>query len=96
MAERKDLSEAVKGLLGLNAMGNARKHLGKVESKTTVIGGFYNDLGTHLGTEKEQRYIKEVQRAEEEITKYEEVKNNTEDEMKKYQQIKEELEDKIR
>ena len=96
VAERKDLSEAVKGLLGLNAMGNARKHLGKVESKTTVIGGFYNDLGTHLGTEKEQRYIKEVQRAEEEITKYEEVKNNTEDEMKKYQQIKEELEDKIR
>ena len=47
IGSRKDLSEAVKGLLGLAAVGNARKHLGSRTLKTTAIG-YWND---HLNSE---------------------------------------------
>ena len=38
ISSRKDLSDAVRGLLGLAAVGNARKHLGARTLKGTVIG----------------------------------------------------------
>lgn len=38
ISTRKDLSEAVRGLLGLAAVGNARKHLGARTQKATAIG----------------------------------------------------------
>ena len=38
ISTRKDLSEAVRGLLGLAAVGNARKHLGSRTLKGTAIG----------------------------------------------------------
>ena len=44
ISTRKDLSEAVKGLLGLAAVGNARKHLGARTLKATAIGQWYKVL----------------------------------------------------
>lgn len=44
ISSRKDLSEAVRGLLGLAAVGNARKHLGSRTQKTTAIGQWYDSL----------------------------------------------------
>jgi len=38
ISSRKDLSDAVRGLLGLAAVGNARKHLGSRTLKATAIG----------------------------------------------------------
>lgn len=38
ISSRKDLSDAVRGLLGLAAVGNARKHLGSRTQKATAIG----------------------------------------------------------
>jgi DNA sulfur modification protein DndD len=38
ISSRKDLSDAVRGLLGLAAVGNARKHLGSRTLKATTIG----------------------------------------------------------
>lgn len=44
ISTRKDLTEAVRGLLGLAAVGNARKHLGTRTQKATVIGQWNNLL----------------------------------------------------
>lgn len=44
ISTRKDLSEAVKGLLGLAAVGNARKHLGARTLKATAIGQWNSSL----------------------------------------------------
>ena len=44
ISTRKDLSEAVQGLLGLAAVGNARKHLGSRTQKATAIGQWNNSL----------------------------------------------------
>lgn len=41
---KKDLSEAVKGLLGLAAVSNARKHLGERTLKTTALGQWHGSL----------------------------------------------------
>ena len=51
ISKRKDLSEAVKGLLGLTQVANARKHLGSEDLKTTVLGYWY----THLDTKGEEQ-----------------------------------------
>lgn len=44
ISTRKDLSEAVRGLLGLAAVENARKHLGSRTQKMTAIGQWNNSL----------------------------------------------------
>lgn len=44
ISTRGDLSEAVKGLLGLAAVGNARSHLGDRTHKTSAIGQWNNSL----------------------------------------------------
>jgi DNA sulfur modification protein DndD len=44
ISARGDLSEAVRGLLGLSAVGNARIHLGDRTHKTSAIGQWSNSL----------------------------------------------------
>lgn len=44
VSERSDLAAAVRGLLGLSVLENAKKHLGSKDKKTSVIGQFYSDL----------------------------------------------------
>lgn len=44
VAERKDLSTSVKGLLGLTVLDETLKHLGNESASTSVIGSFYQDL----------------------------------------------------
>ena len=63
ISTRKDVAEAVKGLLGLSIMDNAIKHLGDKAKKTTVIGKLYAnmDLG---GDEKAQEAMLRLQNAE--------------------------------
>jgi DNA sulfur modification protein DndD len=44
ISTRKDVADAVKGLLGLSTIDSAIKHLGKRSAKTTVIGKLYGDM----------------------------------------------------
>ena len=44
VSTRQDVSESVKGLLGLTALDNAIKHLGSKTLKTTVLGKFYASM----------------------------------------------------
>ncbi len=44
VSTRQDVSESVKGLLGLTALDNAIKHLGSKTTKTTVLGKLYGSM----------------------------------------------------
>ena len=67
ISTRKDLSEAVKGLLGLAAVGNARKHLGARTLKATAIGQWNAALdssGDERAREAEETISRESDRIE--------------------------------
>lgn len=95
VAERKDLSASVKGLLGLTVLDNAMQHLGKEESKSTVIGSFYEDLKKNDDSKSEDA-LREVQDAEDVSKHYQEIKENAENEIDNYERKKEVLSNKIR
>lgn len=95
VAERKDLSAAVKGLLGLEVLDNALKHLGKEESKTTVIGSFYEDLKKNDDS-KATEALEEIQAAEEAVEYHNKIKEEAENEIDRYERRRELLENKLR
>ena len=95
VAERKDLSASVKGLLGLKVLDNAIKHLGKEESKTTVIGSFYEDLKKNDDS-KASEALDEIQAAEEAREYQQKIKDDAESEIDNYERRREVLEGKIR
>ncbi len=95
VADRKDLSSSVKGLLGLTVLDNALKHLGKEESKTTVIGSFYEDLKKNDDS-KATEALAEIQAAEETRTYQQKIKDDAEAEIENYERRREVLEGKIR
>ncbi len=67
ISTRKDLSEAVKGLLGLAAVGNARKHLGARTLKATAIGqwnGALDSSGDERAREAEETISRESDKIE--------------------------------
>lgn len=61
VSERKDLANAVKGLLGLSVLDNGIRHLGEKGKKTSVIGKFYQALGQYSGNKKIPEMIKRVE-----------------------------------
>lgn len=78
----KNLADEVRGLLGLTAVKNSRDHLGSKTAKTTVIGGWYNDLDTSgdekareaadtisKETEEKEKLEAEIKTADEELTR---------------------------
>lgn len=64
ISTRKDVAEAVKGLLGLSIMDSAIKHLGDRAKKTTVIGKLYGSMNLD-GDVKAQEALNRIQAAEE-------------------------------
>lgn len=95
VAKRKDLSTSVKGLLGLTVLDNAMQHLGKEESKTTVIGSFYEDLKKNDDSKSEEA-LREIHTAEEVSNYYQKIKDNAEKQIGHYEKEKEILSNKIR
>lgn len=95
VAKRKDLSTSVKGLLGLTVLDNAMQHLGKEESKTTVIGSFYEDLKKNDDSKSEEA-LREIHNAEEVSNYYQKIKDNAEKQIGHYEKEKEILSNKIR
>lgn len=63
ISTRKDVAEAVKGLLGLSIIDNAIKHLGTRSAKTTVIGKLYSNMDLD-GDSKAQEALNRIQLAE--------------------------------
>lgn len=57
ITEKKDVTKAVKGLLGLTILENAIEHLGRRTRSDSVIGSFQNDL--NLEGNKDIKKIKE-------------------------------------
>lgn len=95
ISTRKDVAEAVKGLLGLSIMDSAIKHLGTRGAKTTVIGKLYSSMDME-GDSKAQEALKRMQTAEEKrnliAVKLEECASQ----IKHYERRKEQLEDILR
>lgn len=68
ISSRKDLSDAVRGLLGLAAVGNARKHLGSRTLKATAIGQWSASLdssGDERARQAQDTITQETERMEE-------------------------------
>ena len=64
ISTRKDVAEAVKGLLGLSIMDSAIKHLGDRAKRATVIGKLYGSMDLD-GEAKAQEALNRIQTAEE-------------------------------
>lgn len=67
ISTRKDLSDAVQGLLGLAAVGNARKHLGSRTLKKTTIGTWNSSLdssGDKQAAEAQETIQREIDKIE--------------------------------
>lgn len=64
ISTRKDVAEAVRGLLGLSVIESAMKHLGSKSSKSTVIGKLYAALDID-GDKKAQDALNRIQSGEE-------------------------------
>lgn len=64
VSSRRDVAEAVKGLLGLSIMDSAIKHLGDRAKKSTVIGKLYGSMDLD-GDAKAQGALNRIQTAEE-------------------------------
>lgn len=63
ISTRKDVAEAVKGLLGLTILDSAIKHLGTRSAKTSVIGKCYASMDME-GDSKAQNALLRIQAAE--------------------------------
>ena len=87
ISTRKDVAEAVKGLLGLSIIDNAVKHLGDRAKKSTVIGKFYGRMDTeseakaatllekiHAADDKRAQIARQISECKDQISKYEDRK----------------------
>ena len=78
ISSRKDLSDAVRGLLGLAAVENARKHLGSRTLKATVIGQWNASLdssGDERAKKAQETISQETERMESLESEIESAKN---------------------
>lgn len=95
ISTRKDVAEAVKGLLGLSIMDSAIKHIGTKGNKRTVLGKLYSAMDTD-GDEKARGALDLIQSSE---AKREAIKGQMEiceSQTKQYEIRKEQLDDILR
>ena len=90
ISNRKDVSVAVKGLLGLSIIDNALKHLGDRAKKITVIGRFYGKMDTE-GDDKSQKLLQQIHDAEEKRARIAEQIEECKTQITKYEEKKESL-----
>ncbi len=64
VGERKDLSKAVKGLLGLSILTEAKKHLGDKGKDSSVIGQLYGELTKYSKDPRVDKMLKEIHASE--------------------------------
>ena len=95
ISTRKDVSDAVKGLLGLSIMDNAIKHIGTKGNKKTVLGKLYGAMDID-GDKRACNALDMIQNSE---NKREVIKDQLEtcdSQIKQYEARKEQLDDILR
>lgn len=95
ISTRKDVSDAVKGLLGLSIMDNAIKHIGTKGNKKTVLGKLYGAMDTD-GDKRARDALDMIQSSE---AKREAIKEQLEtcaSQIKQYEARKGQLDDILR
>ena len=90
ISSRKDVAEAVKGLLGLSIMDSAIKHLGDRAKKSTVIGKLYGSMDLD-GDTKAQEALNRIQTAEAKRTAIADQLEDCESQINQYDARKEQL-----
>ncbi len=90
ISTRKDVADAVKGLLGLSIMDGAIKHLGDRAKKTTVIGKLYGSMDLD-GDAKAQEALNRIQTAEAKRTTIAEQIEDCTSQINQYDNRKEQL-----
>lgn len=90
ISTRKDVAEAVKGLLGLSIMDSAIKHLGDRAKKTTVIGKLYGSMDAD-GDAMAQEAINRIQNAEAKRAAFAEQLDDCDSQISQYDTRKEQL-----
>ena len=95
ISTRKDVSSAVKGLLGLSTLENAIKHLGSRQNKSTVIGKFYSNMDLD-GDSRAQNALKMIQAAEERRTIIAEQLEECKSQIQHYESRKDQLDTILR
>jgi DNA sulfur modification protein DndD len=91
ISTRKDLTESVKGLLGLTVLDNAMRHLGGRQVKRSVIGQFYDAIDTE-GDKKAKELLERIQDAQSRREVIMQQLEQVDSEIKHYDNRKEQLE----
>jgi len=91
ISSRKDLTDSVKGLLGLSVLDNAIKHLGGRQVKRSVIGQFYDAIDTE-GDNKAKELLERIQDAQSRREVITQQLETVDSEIKHYESRKEQLE----
>ena len=95
ISTRGDLSEAVRGLLGLSAVENARNHLGDRTHKKSAIGQWSSSLDSD-GDERAKNAQETITRETENIEKFEQEIKDTDIELQQLNAQKEKIEEILR
>lgn len=95
ISTRKDVADAVKGLLGLSILDSAMKHLGTRSAKTTVIGKFYSSMDSE-GDSKAQDALRRIQASEAKREVISEQLDECESQISQYESRKEQLDTVLR
>lgn len=95
ISTRKDVADAVKGLLGLSTIDSAIKHLGERTKKNTVIGKFYGSMDLE-GDANAQKALEHIQTAESKRTEIADQLDDCNSQINQYETRKEQLEDILR
>jgi len=91
ISNRKDLTDSVKGLLGLSVLDNAIKHLGGRNVKRSVIGQFYEAIDTD-GDNRAKELLERIQDAQSRREVISQQIEQVDSEIKHYDTRKEQLE----
>lgn len=95
ITDKKDVTDAVKGLLGLTVLENTLEHIGRETRKDTVLGKFSSNL--NLGNEKKSKNaLVDAQRAEENKEQLENRLKKVNEQIEYYEERKEELQGILR
>ena len=92
---RRDVADAVKGLLGLTVMDNAIKHIGSKGNKKTVLGKLYGSMDLE-GDEKAQRALDMIQSCEAKREVFKEQSETCISQIRQYETRKDQLDNILR
>lgn len=95
ISERRDVADAVKGLLGLTIIEKAMAHLGSRSAKTSVIGKWYASMDTD-SDDRASAALRKIQAAEDKRTVIAEQLAQCKSEINEYEARKDQLDDVLR